>query len=217
MIMGYDMFRNLTNQTTKKFKKKQKETFQETLVDPGPDLVVCDEGHVLKNTKSALNIAMNKIKTRRRIILTGTPLQNNLSEYFAMVDFVKPKLLGTYQEFRNRFVNPISNGQNSDSTDRDVRVMKKRSFILNDLIKGCLQRLDYNVLVPYLQPKFEYVLCICLTDFQKKLYSYYLENFARAGQIGMDGKLEGGKKGGLFYDVQNLSRVWNHPYILLKV
>ena len=215
--MGYDMFRNLTNQTTKKFKKKQKETFQETLVDPGPDLVVCDEGHVLKNTKSALNIAMNKIKTRRRIILTGTPLQNNLSEYFAMVDFVKPKLLGTYQEFRNRFVNPISNGQNSDSTDRDVRVMKKRSFILNDLIKGCLQRLDYNVLVPYLQPKFEYVLCICLTDFQKKLYSYYLENFARAGQIGMDGKLEGGKKGGLFYDVQNLSRVWNHPYILLKV
>jgi len=45
---------------------------------------------------------------------------------------------------------------------------------------------------------------------------HYLENFARAGQIGHDGKLEGGKKGGLFYDVQNLSRVWNHPYILLK-
>ena len=77
-----------------------------------------------------------------------------------------------------------------------------------------MQRLDYNVLVPYLQPKHEYVLCICLTDFQKKLYQYYLDNFARAGQIGSDGKLEGGKKGGLFYDVQNLSRVWNHPYIL---
>ena len=123
---------------------------------------------------------------------------------------------GTFAEFRNRFVNPITNGQASDSTDRDVRIMKKRSFILNDLLKGCLQRLDYNVLVPYLQPKFEYVLCICLTDFQKKLYAHYLENFARAGQIGMDGKLEGGKKGGLFYDVQNLSRVWNHPCILLK-
>ena len=68
--------------------------------------------------------------------------------------------------------------------------------------------------VPYLQPKHEYVLCINLTDFQKKLYLFYLENYARAGQIGRDGKLEGGKKGGLFYDVQNLSRVWNHPYIL---
>ena len=130
------MFRNLTNEKAKKFKKKQKEVFLECLIDPGPDLVVCDEGHVLKNTKSALNIAMNRIKTRRRIILTGTPLQNNLSEYFAMVDFVKPKLLGTFNEFRNRFVNPITNGQNADSTDRDVRIMKKRSFILNDMLKG---------------------------------------------------------------------------------
>ncbi len=214
MIMGYDMFRNLTNEQTKKFKKKQKEVFKDALVDPGPDLVVCDEGHVLKNLKSALNNAMNKIKTRRRIILTGTPLQNNLAEYYAMVNFVKPQLLGTFNEFKNRFVNPIQNGQHSDSTERDVRVMKKRSFILNDLLKGCMQRLDYNVLVPYLQPKHEYVLCISLTDFQKKLYKFYLENYARAGQIGSDGKLEGGKKGGLFYDCQNLSQVWNHPYIL---
>ena len=151
LIMGYDMYRNLTNETSKKFKKKQKEIFMENLVDPGPNLVICDEGHVLKNTKSALNQAMNKVKTRRRVILTGTPLQNNLSEYFAMVDFVKPKLLGTYNEFRNRFVNPITNGQSSDSTERDVRIMKKRSFILNDLLKGCMQRLDYNVLVPFLQ------------------------------------------------------------------
>merc|ERR1712130_85897 len=44
---------------------------------------------------------------------------------------------------------------------------------------------------------------------------YYLENYAKAGQIGPDGKLMGRKKGGLFYDVQNLSRIWNHPYILL--
>ncbi len=191
MIMGYDMFRNLSNEKTKKFKKKQRDTFQQTLVDPGPDLVVCDEGHVLKNLKSALNIAMNRIKTKRRVILTGTPLQNNLSEYFAMVNFVKPNLLGTFLEFKNRFVNPIQNGQHSDSTERDVRVMKKRSFILNDLLKGCMQRLDYNVLVPFLQPKHEYVLCINLTDFQKKLYKHYLDNYARAGQIGSEGKLEG--------------------------
>jgi transcriptional regulator ATRX len=105
------------------------------LLDPGPDIVICDEGHLLKNEKSALNKAVNRIKTLRRIILTGTPLQNNLKEYYEMVNFVKPNLLGTRKEFMNRFVNPISNGQHSDSTERDIRMMKQRSFVLNDLLK----------------------------------------------------------------------------------
>ena len=46
-----------------------------------------------------------------------------------------------------------------------------------------MQRLDYKVLVPYLQPKQEYVISITLTDLQQKLYKYYLENYAKAGQI----------------------------------
>jgi len=215
LIIGYEMFRNLVNEKNNKFKKKQRETYNRCLLEPGPDVVICDEGHLLKNEKSAINKAVNRIKTNRRIVLTGTPLQNNLKEYFEMVNFVKPHLLGTRKEFMNRFVNPIVNGQHSDSTERDVRTMKKRSFILSDLLKGCMQRLDYSVLVPYLKPKLEYVISITMTELQKKLYKYYLENYAQAGQIGPDGKLEGGKKGGLFYDVQNLSRIWNHPCILL--
>ena len=214
LIIGYEMFRNLVNEKNGKFKKKQREIFNKCLLDPGPDLVICDEGHLLKNEKSAINKAVNRISSIRRIVLTGTPLQNNLKEYFEMVNFVKPHLLGTRKEFSNRFVNPIVNGQHADSTEKDVRVMKKRSFVLNDLLKGCMQRLDYNVLLPYLQPKHEYVLSITMTELQKKLYKFYLENFAKAGQISDEGKLEGGKKGGLFYDVQQLSRIWNHPFIL---
>lgn len=49
-------------------------------VFPGPDFVVCDEGHILRNNASGISKALNAVKTRRRVVLTGTPLQNNLIE-----------------------------------------------------------------------------------------------------------------------------------------
>lgn len=80
MILGYDMFRNLSGNENKRVKKKLRDIFQEGLVDPGPDLVICDEGHLLKNAKTSLSKAVNRIRTLRRVVLTGTPLQNNLNE-----------------------------------------------------------------------------------------------------------------------------------------
>ncbi|XP_019621595.1 PREDICTED: transcriptional regulator ATRX-like [Branchiostoma belcheri] len=184
MLMGYDMFRNLS--TGKRIKsKKMRESFHTTLVEPGPDIVVCDEGHILKNEATAISKAMNDIKTKRRIVLTGTPLQNNLTEYHCMVNFVKPNLLGTKKEFCNRFANPISNGQASDSTQYDVKLMKRRAHILHQLLAGCVQRRDYSALTKFLSPKAEYVIKVRLGPLQIQLYEHFLNNATRAENIAL--------------------------------
>ncbi|EDW15808.1 uncharacterized protein Dmoj_GI10182 [Drosophila mojavensis] len=205
-ILGYDMYRILANEKAKGLRKKQREQLQQALVDPGPDLVVCDEGHLLKNEKTSISKAVTRMRTKRRIVLTGTPLQNNLKEYYCMIQFVKPNLLGTYKEYMNRFVNPISNGQYTDSTDRDLRLMKHRSHILHKLLEGCIQRRDYSVLAPYLPPKHEYVVYTTLSELQQQLYGYYMTTHRDQGSSDICGK---GAR--LFQDFQDLRRIWTHP------
>ncbi|XP_065355024.1 transcriptional regulator ATRX homolog [Calliphora vicina] len=205
-IMGYDMYRILTNEKAKGLRKKQREQLQQSLVDPGPDLVVCDEGHLLKNEKTSISKAVTRMRTLRRIVLTGTPLQNNLKEYYCMIQFIKPNLLGTYKEYLNRFVNPISNGQYTDSTERDIRLMKHRSHILHQLLQGCIQRRDYSVLAPYLPPKHEYVVYTTLSTLQQLLYEHYMTY-----QRDVGGSISEGKGARLFQDFQELRRIWTHP------
>ena len=199
LLSGYDMFRNFC--VGKKIKGKKKNKVFEMLVNPGAQIVVCDEGHVMRNSKSGLSKCLNLIHTRRRIVLTGTPLQNNLQEYYCMTNFIKPNLLGSQSEFTNRFANPITNGQHADSTPQDVRVMKQRAHVLHSKLKGCVQRQDYTALTKYLPPKHEYVLSARLTNLQINLYEAFLSSLE---------KLE------LFPVYTVTRRIWSHPWILKK-
>lgn len=201
VICGLNLFTNLLFPRGRKPSKSISDAIHCALSEPGPDLVIVDEGHLLKNSKSNINKAVNLIATLRRIVLTGTPLQNNLDEYYVMVHFVKPNLLGTRKEFANRFSNPINNGQHIDSTPSDVHKMKKRVHILHTLLAGCVQRFDYGVLKPYLPPKHEYVLSVRLSEKQIELYSCYLEKHC-------------GGANNLLKDFANLKLIWNHPGLL---
>ncbi|KAM6907548.1 LOW QUALITY PROTEIN: transcriptional regulator ATRX-like [Xenentodon cancila] len=210
MIMGYDMYR--IQSLGHKINKEWKEELKRLLVDPGPDIVVCDEGHILRNETSNISKIMDVIKTQRRVVLTGTPLQNKLEEYHCMVSFIKKNLLGSISEFRNRFINPILNGQCADSTPRDVRIMKKRAHVLHSVLAGCVQRKDYSELIQFLPPKYEYVLAVRVSPLQYKLYCSYLHLVTREDSMSNKAKLRTGAN--LFKDFQVLSRIWTHPWCL---
>lgn len=88
-LLGYEAFRVLVNYHDSKKgvgkysvedRDKIRESVHKYLLNPGADLVVCDEGHIIKNQKSTTSLAVNRICTKRRIVLTGTPIQNNLKE-----------------------------------------------------------------------------------------------------------------------------------------
>lgn len=200
MIVGYSLFRSLL-----KSKERVSSSWESILLEP--DIFVCDEGHILKNAATALAQFANSVKTKRRLILTGTPLQNNMIEYHCMVSLVKPRLLGSIKEFKNRFVNPIENGQHVDSTDRDVRLMKKRAHVLHELLAGCVQRKDYTFLKEHLPPKYEYTLKVRLSKLQIRLYEKYLS-------LKGTGNLKS-RKASLFRDFNKFLLIVCHPRCLV--
>jgi len=211
-LMGYKMFAQLVD--CKKIKAQQQlARLKELLIEPGPDLIICDEGHILKNDETILVKSISQIKTKRRIVLTGTPLQNNLKEYYCMASFVKPNLLGSKKEFTNRFANPINNGQHKDSTHEDVLIMKRRASVLHRQLSGIVDRKDFEIIRAYLPPKNEYVISIRLKPLQVELYKMYLEKYRGVADENATNmaKIHGKF---LFKDFQQLCRIWTHPWLI---
>lgn len=166
-------------------------------------LVVCDEGHRIKNAHASTSLALKQIKSKRRIVLTGYPLQNNLLEYWCMVDFVRPSYLGTKTEFSNMFERPIQNGQCIDSTPQDCKLMRYRAHVLHSLLKGFVQRRSHTVLQKCLPVKTEFVLLVRMTPFQRKLYTVFMDEVVRSKKVPNPLKA---------FSV--CCKIWNHPDVL---
>ncbi|KAJ2875048.1 DNA-dependent ATPase protein rad54 [Coemansia asiatica] len=170
-------------------------------------LLMCDEGHRLKNAESQTFQALNALQIQRRIILSGTPIQNDLSEYFALLNFTNPGLLGDTQEFRRRFENPIMRGRDAMATDDEQRRGDMVLAELNGIASRVIIRRTNDLLSKYLPVKYEHVVFCPLTDLQTDLYELFLKSKAAKAAVG-----EGGKCA--LQTIINLGKLCNHPGLL---
>lgn len=218
LLIGYEQFRLLSLRKYPKSRRKPNpaaivpdddknkvlfDDIHEALVKPGPDLVVCDEGHRIKNSHASISQALKQMRTKRRVVLTGYPLQNNLMEYWCMVDFVRPNYLGSKTEFCNMFERPIMNGQCIDSTEADIKLMRYRAHVLHSLLVGFVQRRSHTVLQSVLPQKEEYVLLVRMTEFQRTLYETFMNEVVRIQAVPNPLKA-----------FAVCCKIWNHPDVL---
>eukprot|EP01034_Spumella_vulgaris_P028695 gene28695-35596_t len=228
MIMGYHMYRSLTSSVikTEDELKAPQSAFVATaaifgvkkkapspvltedataacryLLDPGPDLVIADEAHQLSNIKSKISLLFNCMRTKRRIALTGSPLQNNLVEYWCMVNWVKHHHLYSLNRFKELFVVPITAGDKDDAGPLAVKTMRKKVHVLNKNLQSIVHRKDYSILTNTLQMKRQFVMVVHMTTFQQFLYRTFLAKLMAVI----------GPKVGLFKTYQCFLRLWNHP------
>lgn len=139
-------------------------------------LLLCDEGHRLKNGESQTFQALNGLNVTRRVILSGTPIQNDLSEYFSLISFANPNLLGTRNEFRKRFEIPILKGRDAHGTDKDRERGDACLQELLGIVNKFIIRRTNDILSKYLPVKYEHVVFCKLSPFQEDLYRHFISS-----------------------------------------
>jgi DNA repair and recombination protein RAD54B len=159
MIVGYEKLRTVQEGLTK---------------GHGIDIVIADEGHRLKTVQNKSGQAIQALNATKRVILSGTPIQNDLSEFFAAVDLINPGILGTYKNFMREFEGPIVRSRQPEATKKDIEKGESRSEELRDLTSMFMLRRTAEILSQYLPPKTEYVLLCEPTSTQANIYRHVL-------------------------------------------
>jgi DNA excision repair protein ERCC-6 len=164
---------------------------------------VLDEGHKIRNPNTSITIHCKELRTPHRIILSGTPMQNNLTELWSLFDFVFPMRLGTLVNFRNQFDFPIRQGGYANASNLQVQTAAKCAETLKDAISPyLLQRFKIDVAAD-LPKKSEQVLFCKLTKPQRQAYMAFL------GSEEMQSILRGRRQ--VLYGVDILRKISNHP------
>lgn len=170
-------------------------------------LLLCDEGHRLKNGESQTFTALNGLNVQKRVILSGTPIQNDLSEYFSLLNFANPDYLGTRNEFRKKYELPILRGRDAAGTDTDRKKGDECLKELLTLVNKFIIRRTNDILSKYLPVKYEHVVFCNLAPFQTDLYNHFI----RSPDIKL---LLRGKGSQPLKAIGMLKKLCNHPDLL---
>ncbi|KAL4975639.1 SNF2 family N-terminal domain-containing protein [Aspergillus desertorum] len=150
----------------------------------GVDIIIADEGHRLKTLQNKSGQAIQSLNATKRIILSGTPIQNDLKEFFAAVDLVNPGVLGSFKSFIKEFEVPIVRSRQPEATEKDIEKGNAKNEELRELTSQFMLRRTADILAKYLPPKTEYVLFCKPTNTQAKIYQKVLSSPVFQGAVG---------------------------------
>ncbi|KAH9871793.1 hypothetical protein J1614_006050 [Plenodomus biglobosus] len=179
------------------------QTYSEFLIPTEWECAILDEGHKIRNPNTAITIHCKELRTPNRIILSGTPMQNNLTELWSLFDFVFPMRLGTLVNFRNQFEFPIKRGGYANASNLEFETAVRCAETLKDAVSPyLLQRFKVDVATDLPQKK-EQVLFCKLTRQQRAAYEGFLAS--------NDMKSIADGKRNMLFGVDYLRKVCNHP------
>uniref|UniRef100_A0A3P8RT06 RAD54 homolog B n=1 Tax=Amphiprion percula TaxID=161767 RepID=A0A3P8RT06_AMPPE len=139
-------------------------------------LIICDEGHRLKNSSIKTSSALSRLSCNRRVILTGTPVQNDLQEFYAIIEFVNPGILGSSTGYRKVYEEPILRSRQPSCSEEDRVLGEERAAELSRLTGMFILRRTQEIINRYLPPRLDWTLFCEPSPLQRELYHQLLSH-----------------------------------------